>query len=93
MLVVSLIVFSVIIFYGYMVSIASPQNNAAQSSRNDPLTLLITLPQHGLRQPSHLSRLMSGSKTATAACHVAAPRLAAGAAHARLERRAARPTD
>ena len=36
---------------------------------------------------------MSGSKTATAACHVAAPRLAAGGAGAGRERRAVGPTD
>ena len=71
----------------------SAKQPSPRCSRNDPRTLLIALPQHGLRQPSRLSRLMSGSKTATAACHVAAPRLAAGAAHARLERRAVGPTD
>ena len=71
----------------------SAKQPSPRCSRNDPLTLLIALSQDGLRQPSRLSRLMSGSKTATAACHVAAPRLAAGAAHARLERRAVGPTD
>ena len=35
----------------------------------------------------------SGSKTATAACHVAAPRLAAAGAGAGRERRAVGPTD
>ena len=71
----------------------SVKQPSPRCSRNDPRTLLIALTQDGLRQPSCLSRLMSGSKTATAACHVAAPRLAAGAAHARLERRAVGPTD
>ena len=71
----------------------SAKQPSPRCSRNDPLTLLIALPQHGLRQPSRLSRLMSGSKTATPACHVAAPRLAAAGAGARLERRATGPTD
>ena len=71
----------------------SAKQPSPRCSRNDPRTLLIALPQHGLRQPSRLSRLILGSKTATAACHVAAPRLAAAGAGARLERRAVGPTD
>ena len=71
----------------------SVKQPSPRCSRNDPRTLLIALPQHGLRQPSRLSRLMSGSKTATPACHVAAPRLAAAGAGAGRERRALGPTD
>ena len=61
--------------------------------RNDPHTLLIALTQDGLGQPSCLAKLLSGSKTALLACHVAALRLAAAAAGTGPERRAARPTD
>ena len=71
----------------------SAKQPSPRCSRNDPRTLLIALPQHGLRQPSRLSRLMSGSKTATPACHVAAPRLAAGAASTGPERPTTGPTD
>ena len=71
----------------------SAKQPSPRCSRNDPLTLLIALTQDGLGQPSCLAKLLLGPKTAPAACHVAAPRLAAGAAHARLERRAARLTD
>ena len=71
----------------------SVKQPSPRCSRNDPLTLLIALTQDGLGQPSCLAKLLLGPKTAPAACHVAAPRLAAGAAHARLERRAARLTD
>ena len=62
-------------------------------SRNDPRTILITLTQDGLGQPFCLAKLLSGSKTAPAACHVAAPRLAAAGAGAGRERRAVGPTD
>ena len=71
----------------------SAKQPSPRCSRNDPRTLLIALPQHGLRQPSCLSRLLSGAETAPAACHVAALRLAAGAARARLERPGAGPAD
>ena len=71
----------------------SAKQPSPRCSRNDPLTLLIALTQDGLGQPSCLAKLLLGPKTAPAACHVAAPRLAAGAAHARLERRAVGPTD
>ena len=71
----------------------SSKQPSPRCSRNDPRTLLIALTQDGLHQPSCLAKLLSGSKTAPAACHVAASRLAAGAAYARLERRAARSTD
>ena len=71
----------------------SAKQPSPRCSRNDPRTLLIALSQDGLGQPSRLSKLLSGPKTVPAACHVAAPRLAAGAAHARPERRAERPTD
>ena len=79
--------------HGTWSSQSAKQPSPRTCSRNDPRTLLIALPQHGLRQPSRLSRLMSGSKTATAACHVAAPRLAAAGAGAGRERRAVGPTD
>ena len=36
----------------------SAKQPSPRCSRNDPFTLLIALPQHGLRQPSRLSRLM-----------------------------------
>ena len=53
----------------------SAKQPSPRCSRNDPRTLLIALPQHGLRQPSCLANVLPGSKTAPAACHVAAPRL------------------
>ena len=71
----------------------SAKQPSPRCSRNDPLTLLIALSQHGLRQPSRLSSLMLGSKTAAAACHVAVLRLAAGGAGTGPERPATGPTD
>ena len=71
----------------------SAKQPSPRCSRNDPLTLLIALSQHGIRQPSRLSRLMLGSETAATARHMAALRLAAGAASTGPERRATRPTD
>ena len=71
----------------------SAKQPSPRCSRNDPRTALITLTHDGLGQPSRLAKLLSWSKTALLACHVAAPRLAAGAADARPERRAQRPTD
>ena len=70
---------------GYLPRAARGARRATSSltprcSRNDPRTLLIALIQDGLGQPSCLSTLLSGPETAAAACHVAAPRLAAGAA-------------
>ena len=71
----------------------SVKQPSPRCSRNDPRTLLIALTQDGLGQPSCLVKLLSGPKTAPAACHVAALRLAAGGAGTGPERRAARPTD
>ena len=71
----------------------SVKQPSPRCSRNDPRTALITLTHDGLGQPSRLAKLLSGPETALLACHVAAPRLAAGAADARPERRAQRPTD
>ena len=48
--------------------------------------VVLVLLADGLARPSCLSRLLSGPETASAACHVAALRLAAGAAGVGPER-------